>query len=610
MVDGWATRSIAVTALVLRTAVDLQAAIGSAVLASLLLESSSGVQLHQLAGLSPMRAGGTSPWSFAWCAIEGVWRSGSRSRRFRGLYIIAGCLLLTSSLLQFASTMLLSDLRTGPLVARESASQVRSDLSYLATLSGNTQGIPRGSAWTTNPPSYPSFGEYHEPINTSEEGVADTGLLLRAFLPYELADTRQGLSSYSGNALVVDARVSCQAPSLNQVQAATANLTRLSGASIDYTQITGLVSPTKNSTMLQDIMPTSFNCTVAGDTTTLCQLEQSRNSSTGSLKSQFSKSTSFGTAFLVLRSDPLFKASGPWGNFSVVQGRRTMNASASLCYAPWNSAVLDVMLSSKTNRTEPLLRYVIDDFTKYGSGTFQTRDVINHFIPFAKNGSRQILAMEKPRSYLGDLPPPYRRPVVQSDISPSYVGQTNNPLPGNWSAIMSSMSLVTMLRNFEIAPTQYIAADPAVAAIFNDAHSATSLEWALSSVITILSMTNYYGQQPAFDRLDNVTTSFFEDVLYPRDHLGLTLLMWALTAHFIVVAVLVILFVQKTRLTLLGNAWSAFVQVAESQEVMEHMAGASVRNDSQVLEALKESQKNRLRARVVWQGEGAEVVLK
>jgi hypothetical protein len=287
-----------------------------------------------------------------------------------------------------------------------------------------------------------------------------------------------------------------------------------------------------------------------------------------------------------------------------------MNASASLCYAPWNSAVLDVMLSSKTNRTEPLLRYVIDDFTKYGSGTFQTRDVLNHFIPFAKNGSRQILAMEKPRSYLGDLPPPYRRPVVQSDISPSYVGQTNNPLPGNWSAIMSSISLVNMLRNFETAPTQYIAADPAVAAIFNDAHSATSLEWALSSVITILSMTNYYGQQPAFDRLDNVTTSFFEDVLYPRDHLGLTLLMWALTAHFIIVAVLVVLFVQKTRLTLLGNAWSAFVQVAESQEVMEHMAGASVRNDSQVLQALKESQKNGLRARVVWQGEGAEVVLK
>jgi hypothetical protein len=290
------------------------------------------------------------------------------------------------------------------------------------------------------------------------------------------------------------------------------------------------MAPTKNSTMLQDIMPTPFNCTVAGSTTTLCQLAQSRDSSTGSLKSQFSNSKSFGTAFLVLKSNPLFKPSGPWGNFSVVQDGRTMNASASLCYATWNSAVLDVMLSSKANRTEPLLRYVIDDFTKYGSGTFQTRDVLNHLVPFAKNGSRQILAMEKPRSYLGDLPPPYRRPVVQSDISPSYVGQTNSPLPGNWSAIMSGISLVTILRSFEIVPTQYIAADPAVTAIFNNAHSATSLEWALSSVITILSLTNYYGQQPAFDRLDNVTTSFFEDVLYPRDHLGLKLLMWALNS--------------------------------------------------------------------------------
>ncbi|KAH7095583.1 hypothetical protein FB567DRAFT_512918 [Paraphoma chrysanthemicola] len=610
MVYGWATRSIAVAALVLRTAVDLQAALGSAILASLLLESGFGVQLHQVAGLSSMRAGGTSPWSFAWYAMEGLWRSVSHGRRFRGLYLVGGCLLLTSSLLQFASTLLLSDLRTGPLVADVSMSQVRPDLSYLATVSGNTQGIPRGSAWTTNPPSYPVFGEYHEPIRNREDGVADTGLLLRAFLPYKLADDRQRLSSYSGNALVMDARVSCQAPTVTQVQASAFDLSKSRSKIIRQAQISGLVSPTKNSTMLQSISTTPFNCTLTGSTTTVCQLALSRDASTGSLKSQFPDTTSFGTAYLVLKSDSKFAASRPWANFSAEQDGRTVNASASLCFAPWNSAVLNVELSSKENRTEPLLRYVIEDFTTYGSGTYQTQDILNHLIPSANTSTRQLLAMEKPRSYLGDLPPLYRRPVIQSDISPSFVGQTNNPLPGNWSAIMSGTSLVTTLRNFEIAPIQYVAADPAVAAIFNDALNATSIEWALSSVITILSMTNYYGQQPAFDRVDNVTTAFFEDVLYPRDHLGLTLLMWALTAHFIVVAILVVLFVKKTRLTLLGNAWSAFAQLAESREVMELMAGASVKSDAEVLDELKEARKDGLRARVVWQGEGVEVVVK
>ncbi|KAH7085944.1 hypothetical protein BKA63DRAFT_29688 [Paraphoma chrysanthemicola] len=610
MVYGWATRSVAVAALVLRTAVDLQAVLGSAILASLLLESGFGVQLHQVAGLSSMRAGGTSPWSFAWYAMEGFWRSVSHGKRFRGLYLVGGCLLLTSSLLQFASTLLLSDLRTGPLVAEVSKSQVRPDLSYLATVSGNTQGIPRGSAWTTNPPSYPIFGEYHEPIRNHEDGVADTGLLLRAFLPYGLADDRQRLSSYSGNTLVMDARVSCQAPNITQVQASALNTSNLRFKDISHAQISGLVAPTKNSTMLQSISTTPFNCTLAGSTTTVCQLACSRDASTGSLRSQFPDATSFGTAYLVLRSDPKFTALGSWKNFSTEQDKRTLNVSASLCFAPWNSAVLNVDLSSKENRTEPLLRYVIEDFTTYGSGTFQTQDILNHFIPSANTSTRQFLAMEQPRSYLGDLPPPYRRPVIQSDISPSFVGQTNKPLPGNWSAIMSGNSLVTTLRNFEIAPIQYVAADPAVAAIFNDALNTTSIEWALSSVITILSMTNYYGQQPAFDRVDNVTTAFFEDVLYPRDRLGLTLLMWALTAHFIVVAVLVVLFVKKTRLTLLGNAWSAFAQVAESREVMELMAGASVKSDAEVLDELKEAQKDRLRARVVWQGEGVEIVVK
>jgi hypothetical protein len=58
------------TALVLRTCVDLQAAVACAILASLLLESKSGIHLYQTESISTIRTGSTSSWTFALCVLE------------------------------------------------------------------------------------------------------------------------------------------------------------------------------------------------------------------------------------------------------------------------------------------------------------------------------------------------------------------------------------------------------------------------------------------------------------------------------------------------------------------------------------------------------------
>jgi hypothetical protein len=128
-------------------------------------------------------------------------------------------------------------------------------------------------------------------------------------------------------------------------------------------------------------------------------------------------------------------------------------------------------------------------------------------------------------------------------------------------------------------------------------------------LLTILSTSKYYSQQAAFDRIDNVIVSFFENVLYPRDYLGFVLLLWVLTAHFIVMTILVVMFVRKTRSTLLGNAWSALAQIIKSQELKEHLIGASEKSDSEILKDLKEAQKSGLRARIVRRDDGAEVTV-
>jgi hypothetical protein len=243
--------------------------------------------------------------------------------------------------------------------------------------------------------------------------------------------------------------------------------------------------------MLQTIMPTPFDCTVAGKgQITICQLAQPRDAFVGSLKSQFENSTAFGTAFLVINGSSLASPREEWLEISFPQTNTSASASASisLCFAPWDAAILDVTLQSALNRTEPLLQYW---------RAFEPSAVLNHLVPTANNGTRQILDMQKPHSFLGDLPPPYRRPVVQSDMGGSSAAAkgTNVPLPGNWSVFLTGTPLVTHLRSFETPPTQIISADPALAAIFTGAIKAGfSVEWSLSSLITVLSMTNYYSQ--------------------------------------------------------------------------------------------------------------------
>ena len=67
----------------------------------------------------------------------------------------------------------------------------------------------RGTTWIRNPPAYPAFAEYSAPAINTGSNVDDTGVLLRAFLPYADAQSRQNLKDYSGKAIVLDSSVSC-----------------------------------------------------------------------------------------------------------------------------------------------------------------------------------------------------------------------------------------------------------------------------------------------------------------------------------------------------------------------------------------------------------------
>jgi hypothetical protein len=593
MAGGWATRAISVSALILRTAVDFQAAIATAMLVALLLESRAGVRLYHLANMSPMRTGTVGPWTLAGFMLREVWHSARRHKRIFNWMVLALVLLLTTILLQFSSTLLLSDVQPGLLGSPDSEKVIKTSLSFQNIY----QRITRDAAWTTDPPGYPTFGEYSETASKTE-GISDTGMLLRTFLPWPKAATRQIIRSYNGKALVMDARVSCQAPDITNLNATE-----------HYAEITGTVNATRPANMLQHIVASSFACSIAGPNEySICQLGTPLPYFIGSLKSQFENSTSYGTAFLVTKgTDSITRSSaekrGEWLDITFAN-QTNIGASFSICFAPWDMSMLDVSLASQSNRTEPTIQW---------RGNFKAGAIVDHLTPQQDdNPPRQILQMQKPRSFLGDLPPERERPFIQSDASGSSAAAygSNTPLQENWSIFLTGEPFITLLNHFSRPPSRStISADPALAAIFNDTMTTTgSVAWAVSSLITVLSATNYYSQQPAFDREDRVTYTYFGEVPIPQHTFGFKIMMWTLVAHYLVVGLIVVLFVSKTKLTLLGNAWSAFSQMAESAEVRKYI-GKGTRDDGAVERELGKGKNKGLRARIVRREDGVEFVV-
>lgn len=217
IIRGWAGGTVTVSSLMLRTAMDFQAGIAVAMLAAILLETDYRFSFIDIAQVSKLRAGRAVPMDIAIPHVRAI--RYERPRSLRGYVQTSVVLLLvaTTGLLQFTSIMLVSDLSLGVLPGIPLSRDLPFDFTYewneaRASSRWTYPLQPRAvRPWLRNPPAFPTFAEFSEQINVPEH-VDDTGLLFRGFLPFQDAQSRQTISHYSGKALVLDARVSCQRP--------------------------------------------------------------------------------------------------------------------------------------------------------------------------------------------------------------------------------------------------------------------------------------------------------------------------------------------------------------------------------------------------------------
>jgi hypothetical protein len=535
-------------------------------------------------------------------------------------------------LIQTTSIILVNDIELGPVPGKPQSINLAVGFEY----NNNTPQYAKDpsllstSTWLQKPPFYPTFAEYSESPYFSD-GIVDTGLTLRAFLPFDTAEARQTIQSYKGRTTVLDARVTCQVPELESTTLAREN----NGCAID---LIGSVRATRwtprlgNYTMYLDsnghtvhynesvpFLCQALSCWDGyGQSqwiTTLCQLGEIPDSAevSGGLISEFKglnslanlenltsdnawavNSLSFGTAYLVLnvtRADVFFDPIGrildytqqnEWQNVQCNNG--TMNLSVTLCYSAFDTADLVVSISSTQGRKEP------GRVLNFETGAYTFESVREQLGQPWESGfmidleGRGVLQLENRQSWLAmpnevSLLEPFMRDYAHLE-GPTLDGNKPNQtaalfVTGNFSENLSRPDPVHIFLFREIVKT------------------GGSVAFALQSLITILAGMAYYEQLGEFDNNNTVETGYYVAANSLQRYWGFLALSLVLSIHFTLVVIVVTIFTRMCHSSILGNSWHAMAQVT-SGEAKEYLDVASAMTDCEVENEIKTNGKEKI----------------
>lgn len=572
MVNEWITITIALVALVLRTSAAVQASACTSIFAALALEQGRFV-LSKSAALSSIRYLNSGPHN-----LFLLYFGGDGFKRKIGLTLFILVLGATTIVSQFSSTLLLSDLK---------ASLVPGNMNNLSMAFGinSTYGDPESTdniykddlyLWSNKPLFYPTFAEHIEdPIKS--DGISDTGMALRAFLPLGTEQSRSVLRDYVGPATVFDSRVTCVRPWIDVT--AFEVYANFSGQTLAY--INGTAVASKSTPQMVDITAgPNFNCdvvfppegtsewaiTMCGVTT---RVQEALISPFQSFDQVNRSSTYFdgSVAYLMINTtgtDYEWQHATNFYNGSYSSGwrlrdneewleLRPLNASniklsMSLCYGNVIAADLNIHAYSDVNRTEPTITSDEPTFI----GDFKTQDVRRQLgvtIPRDTPDARGILNLEPRLSWFVNS--------TSGAIMPDRENRWNG-----WTAIpdMTFIFCPSCLCCSESILGAFVA-HRYLKAVFQDIIQTTGRPaLALQAFNTIYFQEKYYEHLSDFNAYAPAKIQSFVSVLVPASKRGLIAVTTVLLVHLILVFIAVAWFRSRTQYSLLGNSWQSVSQ--------------------------------------------------
>ena len=104
----------------------------------------------------------------------------------------------------------------------------------------------------------------------------------------------------------------------------------------------------------------------------------------------------------------------------------------------------------------------------------------------------------------------------------------------------------------------------------------------------------YYDQLGQFDRKDPISRTQFVTANVPQRYRGFVAVATVLLVHLILLGIIVTMFLNGTRYTMLGNSWQSVSQ-AVTPETEAHLAIASMKVDDEVKSKMKDDSVKSLR---------------
>ncbi|KAI1174967.1 hypothetical protein F4777DRAFT_552066 [Nemania sp. FL0916] len=584
MLDGWATQSVTLTSLIMRAVSAAQAGICTSLTAAIILERQ--IPLSLAARFSITRAVSGEPRSL----LQAMASSKLRRNFIRLEVFLLFILALTALLLQFSSTILISDFDTAPLVEYANRTMIS-----LALSPESNEYIGSFLAVGELDSSMALFGELESTFDPSpnSQGVSSTGIKRRAFIPYQ-KQKRTVLQMYKGAAFTLHTDVSCVRPHISARLFVDEDWPSMEG-SIDYNQTYAGVAPNSTGICYQSkeskidyCLPESFRCTMPSPN----DFETLPSWPTALFHLPIRVNNTISNHYVPAwdqQTDPLYFPSGSWpllvfttnlprsfwrtlsepfdmpdpipyGEWSAYEVTPGVFLNISLCFSGLNTTLSDVTMKGKVSQSEPDIQW---------NSTAHSLNVnaLQHLL--GADPTRGNISERNVLSIVADIREPDLAAFdVNSSLARDVIMASQNLLGSGTAAIV-----VNTANNESIPVCAHcdvfgpgISSD--IGTVFEQIVATTGrAAVAVDAYLMMLTRSWYYSLVPKFDVSGYVTSSFSTEVLLPVYWNGLTIVIVLAAINTVTVWVITVLYIRNSRHGMIGNFWQAASQLMSKNTV-------------------------------------------
>jgi hypothetical protein len=567
--DGHAPSTITIISVIIRNIITVQIGVVTSMVAALIIER-PGVVLSKLACLSIARSVNTGPLSLGWqVLVRRPHNNFPTPHAFVLLVIIA-----FSIASQFASTILLLDFRDSIISLPQNTTLV--PVGFLDdTVSGSLDARQGVNYWNTGMSRFPLFAEISEPVDQIK-GVQDTGVSLRALLPFLDSGTRSSLRQYSGPARVMDARVICVTPllsnlSISTTQQGTYRYRALTG-NVTLGAVSPALEPTESAIVFTNFT-TRFNCPIILPLQRLSRKRWTSLCAINIIAEIVSPPLggADGTGVFLLFNATGFAGDwedGPMYNWNVAYSQawaigtkassgEDLQLSASLCFT--KSFGTDASLQSyhvdiwtDQNNDEASIQLNLNDIGDATVSPNTINSICTSCIPPNSGHRRNTLQMNTQLNWT---------------VSRVNVTNTSRKEPVSIAEAMAVGLFYNDVRFSENSQALIIAADimginRGHVAVFNSIMALTeNPALGLQYLTTAVAQMAFYDFLPYFNSFRTANLTVAATVFIPHRWTGFGIVAGLSCLHLLTLGILVVLFLYLNKVTLLGNSWAAVLQV-------------------------------------------------